>query len=267
MKKSILDTTFRELLNQEHQHRFSYRVSTLTQPISTVILDALTAVLPPPVETHEGDVTNLRTLFGFVYEAAFEQANPDYQTQVEVTLDGISGHVDFYDPKTATVIDTKCVASTVASKLKGATRGKNIAPPNLDYLGYESQVKAYMWMLGATSGALHVIDRGYLNKVIHVTSVPTQTFWESVLSRKKVSSLIIEAISKRDFATLHSMLQYAIERNEWHPYSVYRNYGNIFTKGAYGVVTGTLPKETSKLFDLIVSAVLTVSDIKEFYDV
>ncbi len=233
----MLDTTMRELLKPRNDYRLGKRIGLLSQPASSVIMDTLTAFIPVNAvnpDKNTADVGNLRTLFGFVYEAAYAAAYPDAISQMELEKDGITGTADFYHETTKTIVDTKCVASGVATKLKGQPRKGN--PPQPNYLGYESQVKAYMYMVGAEHGELHVVDRGFLTKNVISVSKPTPAFWYETLAKGELVTDAIAALKSGKSANIHDMVLKAYYCQAWHPYSVYRPYGQFFIKGQYGAI-------------------------------
>ena len=260
----MINPTIKDLLKQQQKQLMKPRVSTLCQPLSSVIMDTLTTFYPEfaTEDNKPKDIKNLRTVFGNLYEECVAEAFPTWIPQVELELNNITGTADFIDYQNGVVIETKCVAPGVADKIKGQPR-KGV-DPNPDYLGYVSQLQAYMIMANMPKGQLRVVNRGYLT-VSEFDYEVNLGRWETFTHKADIMRQVIQSVSNNDLQTCLGFAAKAYQFNQWHPYSVYRSYGHIFTKGSYGAVVGVDDNQFKLWVDTFVTTFFATENKESFY--
>jgi hypothetical protein len=184
-------------------------------------------VLGREEETKANFISELRPAMGYIYERCFAEANPTYHYQQDLTYElkgfPLKGTCDFWKENDGflEVVDTKCVASSVAQLIKKG-----------NYPAYAEQLMLYAFMLSEETSrpvgklTLQVLDRNYLNE----TSVDVEYNFDVVKQHLKNFVSLNKATQD---VTYFSKLFDAITTT--HAWSKYKPHGNCFSISKEGI--------------------------------
>jgi hypothetical protein len=199
----------------------------------------------------------LRTLCGYAWELEYKEAHPDYTFQQPLSYNHegylVTGTADFTfdDGLFVNVFDTKCVATSVATKLRQGDLS----------LGYHKQIQWYLKMLELSKpedykreyfGFLEVLDRNYLNSSTVRVEPFTVEEWEK--EKRTLTGLIaaIGLINNVDYVStaIDKAVSLVLAKSNIHPYSQYATHGNIFNWRA-GRVESIKPRVLERYKDAV----------------